>query len=405
MRERLDSMAAADTSTDVGLLLADLETAYEELRVADEEVRAQQDHIAQLTERENLVRWQQERMLAVLPVPVLTTDRVGVVRSVNAAAAGLLERRVSRLVGKPLLTLVATDDRPDLRRFLGSVHEEGESLRRVVTLLHRDAPAESVELQATVLPGAVEISWLVLSGHDPVRPQHAAHRLAPALVELIRLPARGGTTADVLRESARICSDALGAGASVSVTIGNPLAPDALATSDELAQACDGAQAAAGEGPCVAAYETGETVVCADVHADDRRDDRWSRFVVRAPDQLRAVVAAPTDLGNQRLGALNVYLAEPAPSPTLVEGVELMAAAIGSATYEIGLRDEIAGLSGDMERALASRATIDQAKGIVMAARRCTPDEAFAHLADLASTRHVKLRELAAQIVAGAASA
>lgn len=83
--------------------------------------------------------------------------------------------------------------------------------------------------------------------------------------------------------------------------------------------------------------------------------------------------------------------------------MELLAATIGSALYEVGLRQELARMAGDMERALASRATIDQAKGIVMAARRCTADEAFAHLVDLASTQHLKLRDLAARIVAGAA--
>lgn len=260
MRGGLDAFAAAaDPASAVSVLVAELETAYEALRVADEEVRSQQDHIAELLDRENLLRGQHERMLAVLPVPVLTTDRLGVVRAVNAAAAGPFARRAAHLVGKSLLTLVAAEDRPHLRRFLDGAREDGPGLRRVVSLVHRDATVESVELQATVLPGAAQVSWLVLRSHDPDAAEHAAHRLAPTMVELIGLPSRAGTDAvvrdvrEVMHEAARTCAEALGPGCAVSVTLGPPLEPEAVATSDERAQACDGAQAAAGDGPCHAA--------------------------------------------------------------------------------------------------------------------------------------------------------
>jgi AmiR/NasT family two-component response regulator len=52
-----------------------------------------------------------------------------------------------------------------------------------------------------------------------------------------------------------------------------------------------------------------------------------------------------------------------------------------------------------MQRALESRATIDQAKGIVMADRRIDAKAAFDHLVRLSSTRHLKLREIAQEIV------
>ncbi|MDN4162893.1 GAF and ANTAR domain-containing protein [Nocardioides abyssi] len=401
MRTRLDSLLVqVDPDSEAGVLVAELETAYEELRVADEEVRAQQEHIVQLLERSDVLRWQHERMLAVLPVPVLTTDRVGVVRAVNAAAAGLFSRRITHLVGKPLVTLVSGEDRPDLRRFLGGVRVEGGSLRRVVTLVHRDATAESVELQATASPGGDRVDWLVLRTHDPDAPEHAAHRLAPAMISLIGLPSRAEEPAAVLREVARTCAEALGPGVAVSATIGPPLEPEAIATSDEVAQGGDGAQVALGDGPCHAAYVAGETVVCADV----RGDERWPGLADRLPSAVRAIIAAPTEAGDRRAGALNVYLDRPHPSADLVEGVEMLASTVGAALHEMGLRDELARLSRDLDRALSSRAVIDQAKGIVMAARRCTAEEAFAHLVDLASTQHLKLRDLAARIVAGAAA-
>jgi AmiR/NasT family two-component response regulator len=53
----------------------------------------------------------------------------------------------------------------------------------------------------------------------------------------------------------------------------------------------------------------------------------------------------------------------------------------------------------DKQTALESRAVIDQAKGIVMAHKHCTADEAFQHLVSLSNTSRVKLREVAARLV------
>ena len=75
--------------------------------------------------------------------------------------------------------------------------------------------------------------------------------------------------------------------------------------------------------------------------------------------------------------------------------------------------DDVTGAQDDLERryrealdeieqlraALTSRATIDQAKGIVMAQRGCGPDEAFGELVRTSQDRNVKVRELAATIV------
>jgi len=49
-----------------------------------------------------------------------------------------------------------------------------------------------------------------------------------------------------------------------------------------------------------------------------------------------------------------------------------------------------------------SRAVIEQAKGIIMADRRCTADEAFAILAKVSQDSNRKLRDVAAALVASA---
>lgn len=52
-----------------------------------------------------------------------------------------------------------------------------------------------------------------------------------------------------------------------------------------------------------------------------------------------------------------------------------------------------------LRQALVCRATIDQAKGIVMAERGCDADEAFDVLVALSQRDNVKLRDLAATII------
>jgi hypothetical protein len=54
---------------------------------------------------------------------------------------------------------------------------------------------------------------------------------------------------------------------------------------------------------------------------------------------------------------------------------------------------------GQLRTALTSRATIDQAKGIVMAERGGSPDEAFALLKQMSSETNVRLADVAAALV------
>ena len=60
-------------------------------------------------------------------------------------------------------------------------------------------------------------------------------------------------------------------------------------------------------------------------------------------------------------------------------------------------------LADQLQEALRSRALIDQAKGIIMAGRGGDANAAFEVLVALSQQRHVKLREVAQEIVEAAA--
>jgi AmiR/NasT family two-component response regulator len=51
---------------------------------------------------------------------------------------------------------------------------------------------------------------------------------------------------------------------------------------------------------------------------------------------------------------------------------------------------------------MENRAVIEQAKGIIMGQRRCTPDQAFAVLTKLSQDSNRKLRDVASALVENA---
>ena len=61
---------------------------------------------------------------------------------------------------------------------------------------------------------------------------------------------------------------------------------------------------------------------------------------------------------------------------------------------------ERAEMSQNLQHALASRAVIDQALGIIMGQNRCSAEEAFDILRTTSQNRNVKLRDIAAAMVA-----
>jgi AmiR/NasT family two-component response regulator len=81
---------------------------------------------------------------------------------------------------------------------------------------------------------------------------------------------------------------------------------------------------------------------------------------------------------------------------TVADAARLRAQRFGDApTREVELRKEVEGLRAS----IASRAVIEQAKGIVIAATGCTADEAFALLVQQSQHENRKLREIAADLV------
>jgi GAF domain-containing protein len=135
-----------------------------------------------------------------------------------------------------------------------------------------------------------------------------------------------------------------------------------------------------------------------------------SRNDPRIPDTATVPVMSPRQrhgslsigLPVERLvtGALNIYATEPAAFND--DTITLAHKFVGYAAIALAnahLYDTTATLAQQLQTAMDSRAVIEQAKGIIMAAHRCTADEAFTILSRSSQDSNRKLRDVATSIV------
>jgi PAS domain-containing protein len=405
LRDRIDELSTEQAEVDPDVLLAELEAAHEELRVADEEVRAQQSELEHVLRAHQTGRAAHERLIAVLPAAVVVTDAYGVVQTVNAAAAALLRMRVGRLIHKPVFVFVEPSERADLRQRLAQAVETRSSFRTTTLLQPRSSDPLQVEVAVTAAHddalARTEVTWVLLTAHTADLDTDADPLLARCLAELATLPVHAGDRSTVLGQVAHACQRAFPMRAFVSISIGPPAEPELVATDSRIAQRVDGAQIIAGEGPCQSAWETGEPVTSTDL----TRDERWPRLVKAMQDEPPTpVIALPVLVGDEKLGVVNIYGDDPGlTAGRWVRYGELLAATIAAVLREIDAKAELEALAHDLRRAMESRAPIEQAKGILMASRHCTADEAFAILTRMSNKTNVKVRDLAVRIVADAA--
>lgn len=372
-------------------LVTELGETLRATRAAVEELGQQEEVFERLSVRGGALAWQHERILLSLPVPALLTDAQGTIVFVNPAAAGLFGASVGAVLGTPVAKWFTPHDQHLLLRHLDGAGPL--AARRMLTVSGAEGPRR-VEASVAV-DGAAGISWILI----PLDPESEARRrwvLPDALRALAALPEGGGSTQEVLRSAANICADALGPHVHVSVNYGPPQSPELLGSSSSLAQAVDGAQVVAREGPCVTAFELRAAVTSRDLSSDDR----WPGLAAQVRDLHPSALSAPIEVGERLVGALNVYGPTNDPrQPGMIDGALLLAATLGALFFELELGGEMARLNEDLRQALASRATIEQAKGVVMAEKHCSPDEAFAHLVALSSAGERKLRDVARDIV------
>ncbi|MBA3368294.1 MAG: ANTAR domain-containing protein [Geodermatophilaceae bacterium] len=395
-REVIDPEDALEES------LLEISVAHEALRVAQDELRIQQKSIEDLLEQQRQHDVWRERVSSLLPLPVFVTDRAGTVIDANSVAAALLGVAEAGVLRKPLTSFVDDADRRQLRQVISQMADHPEQ-QLVITLKPRRGAAVQVTLAAFTDPGGdnghrqyrwVAVPTRSLEPGDPVQPSDAS---AAVFATLCRLPLEGDEPRQLLARVAALGRIAVPHATGISVSLGSPIEPEAIATESEFAQAVDGAQFEAGEGPCVDAYNSGEVTRSPQMTLERR----WPHFTPKARHVgLCSALAIPLQQGPQTIGVVSLYAHEEEAFDTGdVRTAGLFAAAVGAVVQDVRERESLRKLGVQLEEALQSRGEIDQAKGIIMARHGCSADEAFARLVMVSRNTNTKLADLSARLV------
>ncbi len=170
----------------------------------------------------------------------------------------------------------------------------------------------------------------------------------------------------------------------------------AAATHPDLAELAD-LQLSIGRGPLVEAADTGEAVSC----PDTLDDGRWPDFAEAA---LRRGVRCSVHLVRALpRGALVLSLFGVRPGVLDAESnpmADMLAAFGGAMLTNATAYDQAQRTASQLKDAVISRSVVDQAKGILMHALSCDADEALQRLRQESQRRHIKVTEVASEVVA-----
>jgi GAF domain-containing protein len=205
------------------------------------------------------------------------------------------------------------------------------------------------------------------------------------------------TLADTLTKVAELARNSTPPVEFVGLTMMVDDRPSTAVFTDEESPEIDQAQYAAGRGPCVESFATGEVQMI----DSTRHDRRWPEFSAACLNHgILSTLSLPMKQGATHLGAMNMYSRqENAFPPPVVDSVTLFAEQASIVLANAAAYNNARIVSEQLTESIASRAVIEQAKGIIMASMRCTPDEAFKYLVQQSQHSNIKLRNVAQDIV------
>lgn len=233
-----------------------------------------------------------------------------------------------------------------------------------------------------------------MSGLDPATAAYPTH----AIAELSRIVLSDETVETVLDRIAELAKRTVPGAVEVSVTLVRSDTPVTAAFTGHLALEADEMQYERGFGPCLDAARGGVLMRIDDMTTETR----WPDYAAKVSTiGVRSSVSVPLPLQEDVIGALNIYGDQPhAFDDDAVEVAETFGAHAAVALANADMYASTAQLAQQMKDAMQSRAVIEQAKGIIMAQRRCDADQAFHTLVRASQATNRKLRDVAADIVA-----
>ncbi|WP_213015331.1 MULTISPECIES: GAF and ANTAR domain-containing protein [unclassified Rhodococcus (in: high G+C Gram-positive bacteria)] len=211
----------------------------------------------------------------------------------------------------------------------------------------------------------------------------------------------------VLLRLARTGVAALEDADAISVTRLDERHPVTVAVTDPAMEPIDAAQYAAGRGPCLQACATRRPV--RSVVGD--HDDVWPEFTAAARAAgIRAYLSVPLLVGDddaaELVGSFNVYSARPEAFDPFDEKLMALLSTAASAAITNALRwGRSRQTVEQLQAALASRAEIEQAKGVLMGRHGVDAEQAFRELVARSQRTNTKLYDVAREVLRTATAA
>lgn len=426
-------------------LLDELSLVTEMLLTAEEELRVQSEQLGAVRVELDRVWTRNETLFGAAAAAYVITDAHGMVVDANRAGWNLLGVKTASSLRRPIVSLVAANDRQPARALIGQAVAACGRPRtaqlRFAADLARDV-AVSVEAHTEPQSGATLLRWQLTpasddghpasprpreagppgdtTGRPPRKPPGKPPRKRPpewpaesvpglpapgmpasdddlsGLLSLARadlskeLSTEGGPQPMLSRVVELACRWVPGAEqASVCQFPHDNGELSTLAATAGEAMACDKLQRDAEEGPAFDA-----TVKHTSVRVDDlHQERRWRRFTTKARKLgIRSLFACELPLTRGGGASLNLYSTQPGEFTAMTELIAPVFAA--RASIALAHADEV----HHLHRAIESRQTIGQALGILVERYRLTPDQAFELLVSASKNNHIKLRDLAARI-------
>ncbi|MGZ5398748.1 MAG: GAF and ANTAR domain-containing protein, partial [Nocardioides sp.] len=134
---------------------------------------------------------------------------------------------------------------------------------------------------------------------------------------------------------------------------------------------------------------------------DMETESRWGDYAVHALAQgIHSVVSVPLTLDGETLGALNLFATTPhAFSDHDITRAEAFTAQAATALTILLRHARHTVLDDQLREALATRAVIDQALGMLMVTRQIGSHEAFQTLRHISQTTNRKVSTIAAELI------
>lgn len=222
-------------------------------------------------------------------------------------------------------------------------------------------------------------------------PQPASHDLAQALADAARDLAAAPDAQATLDQACVHAVEVIAGCSWAGICEARAGSAQLLATSDPSLQGLHDLQDELGDGPC-----RSTAVEHRIIWSDDLRDeDRWPEFAAAAVERgIRSLASIQLYTREKAVVMLHLYSTTPrAFDEVTIDVAQIFGA--HAATAVAGARDY-----ANVSRALVARQQIGQLTGILAERHKLTTDEAFALLVKTSHDHNIKIRDLAARLVA-----